>query len=150
VIVAAIGLELGSVYATLGTKVTCVEMLSGLLPGADRDLVLPLHKRLEKLFAAILLNTTVKSLKEEKNGIRVVFEGADVKEKEQVFERVLMSVGRRPNSEIPGLDETQVKVNSKGFMEINEQRQTGDPSILWWNVSESHAGTQDARRPHRS
>ena len=91
-----IGLELGSVYATLGTKVTCVEMLSGLLPGADRDLVLPLHKRLEKLFASILLNTTVKSLKEEKNGIRVVFDGADVKEKEQVFDRVLMSVGRRP------------------------------------------------------
>src|SRR3981189_773982 len=124
-----IGLELGSVYATLGTKVTCVEMLSGLLPGADRDLVLPLHKRLEKLFASILLNTTVKSLKEEKNGIRVVFDGADVKEKEQVFERVLMSVGRRPNSEIPGLDKTQVKVNSKGFIEINEQRQTADSSI---------------------
>ncbi len=124
-----IGLELGSVYATLGTKVTCVEMLSGLLPGADRDLVLPLHKRLEKLFASILLNTTVKSLKEEKNGIRVVFEGADVKEKEQVFDRVLMSVGRRPNSEIPGLDTTQVKVNAKGFIEINEQRQTADPSI---------------------
>ena len=124
-----IGLELGSVYAALGTRVTCVEMLSGLLPGADRDLVLPLHKRLEKLFASILLNTTVKSLKEEKNGIRVVFEGADVKEKEQVFDRVLMSVGRRPNSEIPGLDKTQVKVNSKGFIEINEQRQTAEPSI---------------------
>ena len=124
-----IGLELGSVYAALGTKVTCVEMMSGLLPGADRDLVLPLHKRLEKLFAGILLNTTVKSLKEEKGGIRVSFEGPSVKEKEQVFERVLMSVGRRPNSEIPGLDKTGVKVNSKGFIEINAQRQTGDPSI---------------------
>src|SRR6266481_5200636 len=124
-----IGLELGSVYAALGTKVTVVEMLSGLLPGADRDLVLPLHKRLEKLFASILLNTTVKSLKEEKNGIRVTFDGADVKEKEQVFDRVLMSVGRRPNSEIAGLDKTRVKLNSKGFIEINEQRQTADPSI---------------------
>src|ERR1700751_5031049 len=124
-----IGLELGSVYATLGTKVTCVEMLSGLLPGADRDLVLPLHKRLEKLFASILLNTTVKSLKEEKNGIRVTLEGPDVKEKEQVFDRVLMSVGRRPNSEIPGLDKPKVKVNAKGFIEINEQRQTADPTI---------------------
>ena len=124
-----IGLELGSVYATLGTKVTCVEMLSGLLPGADRDLVLPLHKRLEKLFASILLNTTVKSLKEEKNGIRVIFDGADMKEKEQVFDRVLISVGRRPNSEIAGLDKTKVKVNSKDFIEINEQRQTADPSI---------------------
>jgi dihydrolipoamide dehydrogenase len=124
-----IGLELGSVYATLGTKVTVVEMLSGLLPGADRDLVLPLQKRLEKLFAAILLNTTVKSLKEEKNGIRVTLEGANVKEKEQVFDRVLMSVGRRPNSEIPGLDKTKVKVNKKGFIEINEQRQTAEPTI---------------------
>jgi dihydrolipoamide dehydrogenase len=123
-----IGLELGSVYATLGTKVTCVEMMPGLLPGADRDLVLPLHKRLEKLFAAILLNTTVKSLKDEKNGIRVAFEG-DVKEKEQVFERVLMSVGRRPNSEIAGLDKTKVKVNPKGFIEINEQRQTEEPTV---------------------
>jgi dihydrolipoamide dehydrogenase len=124
-----IGLELGSVYATLGTKVTCVEMLSGLLPGADRDLVLPLHKRLEKLFSAILLNTTVKSLKDEKTGIRVTLEGPDVKENEQVFDRVLMSVGRRPNSEIPGLDKTQVKVNAKGFIEINGQRQTADPAI---------------------
>jgi dihydrolipoyl dehydrogenase len=124
-----IGLELGSVYATLGTKVTCVEMLSGLLPGADRDLVLPLHKRLEKLFSSILLNTTVKSLKEEKNGIRVTLDGPNVKEKEQVFDRVLMSVGRRPNSEIPGLDKTKVKVNQKGFIEINGQRQTAEPTI---------------------
>src|SRR3981189_2504328 len=124
-----IGLELGSVYATLGTKVTVVEMLSGLLPGADRDLVLPLHKRLEKLFAAILLNTTVKSVKDEKTGLRVTLEGPSARENEQVFDRVLMSVGRRPNSEIPGLDKTQVKVNSKGFIEINEQRQTADPSI---------------------
>src|SRR5258708_3819899 len=124
-----IGLELGSVYATLGTKVTCVEMMPGLLPGADRDLVLPLHKRLEKLFFSILLNTTVKSLKDEKTGIRVTLEGPNVKEKEQVFDRVLMSVGRRPNSEIPGLDKTKVKVNQKGFIEINDQRQTADPTI---------------------
>ncbi len=124
-----IGLELGSVYATLGTKVTVVEMMPGLLPGADRDLVLPLHKRLEKLFSAIMLNTTVKSLKDEKNGIRVTFDGPDVKEKEQVFERVLMSVGRRPNSEISGLDKTKVKVNAKGFIEVNEQRQTAEPTV---------------------
>ena len=119
-----IGLELGSVYATLGTKVTCVEMMSGLLPGADRDLVLPLHKRLEKLFSAILLNTTVKSLKDEKTGIRVTLDGANVKEKEQVFDRVLMSVGRRPNSEIPGLDQTKVKVNAQGIH--RNQRATSD------------------------
>jgi dihydrolipoamide dehydrogenase len=124
-----IGLELGSVYAALGTKVTVVEMLSGLLPGADRDLVLPLHKRLEKAFDGILLNTTVKSLKEESGGIRATFDGADVKEREKVFEKVLVSVGRKPNSEIPGLDKTRVKVGPKGFIQVNKQLQTDDPSV---------------------
>lgn len=126
-----IGLELGSVYAALGTKVTVVEMLTGLLPGADRDLVLPLHKRLEKMFDAILLNTTVAALKEEPAGIRATFEGASIKDeqREKVFERVLVSVGRKPNSEIPGLQQTQVKVNDRGFIEVNHQLQTADPSI---------------------
>jgi dihydrolipoamide dehydrogenase len=124
-----IGLELGSVYASLGTRVTVVEMLSGLLPGADRDLVLPLHKRLEKMFDGILLNTTVKSLKEESGGIRATFEGADVKEKEKVFDKVLVSVGRKPNSEIDGLNKTRVKVGPKGFIQVNKQLQTDDPSI---------------------
>ncbi len=126
-----IGLELGSVYAALGTRVTVVEMLPGLLPGADRDLVLPLHKRLEKMFAAILLNTTVTSLKEEGNGIRAVFNGPSVKDdtREQTFDRVLVSVGRKPNSEIPGLENTQVRVNPRGFIEVNKQLQTADSSI---------------------
>src|ERR1700758_1688364 len=125
-----IGLELGSVYAALGTRVTVVEMLSGILPGADRDLVLPLHKRLEKMFDGILLNTTVKSLKEESGGIRASFEGVDVKEKEKVFDKVLVSVGRKPNSEIDGLNKTQVKVGPKGFIQVNKQLQTDDPSIF--------------------
>jgi dihydrolipoamide dehydrogenase len=125
-----IGLELGSVYAALGTRVTVVEMLSGLLPGADRDLVLPLHKRLEKMFEGILLNTTVKSLKEESGGIRATFDGTDVKEREKVFDRVLVSVGRKPNSEIPGLEKTRVKVGPKGFIQVNKQLQTDDPSIF--------------------
>jgi len=124
-----IGLELSSVYAALGTRVTVVEMLPGILPGADRDLVLPLHKRLEKMFDGILLNTTVKSLKEESGGIRATFEGADVKEKEKVFEKVLVSVGRKPNSEIDGLNKTKVKVGPKGFIQVNKQLQTDDPAI---------------------
>ena len=125
-----IGLELGSVYAALGTKVTVVEMLPGLLPGADRDLVLPLHKRLEKMFDGILLNTTVKSLKEESGGIRATFDGADLKEREKVFDKVLVSVGRKPNSEIPGLDKTRVRVSPKGFIQVNKQLQTDDPAIF--------------------
>jgi dihydrolipoamide dehydrogenase len=124
-----IGLELGSVYAALGTRVTVVEMLPGLLPGADRDLVLPLHKRLEKMFDSILLNTTVASVKDEGTGIRATFEGPEVKEREKVFDRVLVSVGRKPNSEIPGLDKTRVQVGPRGFIQVNEQLQTSDPSI---------------------
>src|SRR5205823_1737601 len=78
-----IGLELGTVYAALGSKVSVVEMTPGLLPGADRDLVLPLHKRLEKAFDSILLNTTVTAVKEEAHGIRVCFEGKDLRDREK-------------------------------------------------------------------
>jgi dihydrolipoamide dehydrogenase len=124
-----IGLELGTVYAALGSKVSVVEMLPGLLPGADRDLVLPLHKRLEKAFASIMLNTTVAGVKEEANGLRVTFDGGEVKEREQIFDKVLVSVGRKPNSEIPGLDKTQVKVGPRGFIQVNKQLQTDDPAI---------------------
>jgi len=124
-----IGLELGSVYAALGTRVTVVEMLSGLLPGADRDLVLPLHKRLEKMFDGILLNTTVVSVKDEGNGIRATLKAQDGNAQEKVFDRVLVSVGRKPNSEIPGLEKTRVQVGPRGFIQANKQLQTGDPSI---------------------
>src|SRR5438270_9841669 len=124
-----IGLELGTVYGVLGTKVSVVEMLPGLLPGADRDLVLPVHKRVEKLFDSILVNTTVAALKEESGGIRVTFNGPEIKEREKVFDKVLVSVGRKPNSEIPGLDKTKVKVGERGFIQVNKQLQTTDPSI---------------------
>jgi dihydrolipoamide dehydrogenase len=124
-----IGLELGSVYAALGTRVTVVEMLPGLLPGADRDLVAPLHKKLEKLFESILLNTTVAAVKDEGNAIRATLKPQDGTAQEKVFDRVLVSVGRKPNSEITGLDKTQVKVGAKGFIEVNKQLQTADPAI---------------------
>jgi dihydrolipoamide dehydrogenase len=124
-----IGLELGTVYAALGSKVSVVEMLSGLLPGADRDLVLPLHKRMEKIFDSILLNITVGTVKEEPHGIRVTFDGPEVKEREKVFDKVLVSVGRKPNSEIPGLEKTQIKVGQRGFIQVNKQLQTDDPAI---------------------
>ena len=116
-------------YAALGSKVSVVEMLSGLLPGADRDLVLPLHKRLEKSFASIMLNTTVAAVKEEASGIRVTFDGSEVKEREKVFDKVLVSVGRKPNSEIGGLDKTKVQVGPRGFIQVNKQLQTNDPVI---------------------
>ncbi len=124
-----IGLELGSVYAALGTRVTVVEMLPGLLPGADRDLVLPLHKRLEKMFDAILLNTTVASVKDEGSGIRATLKGQDGNAQEKVFDLVLVSVGRKPNSEIPGLEKTRVQLGPRGFIQVNKQLQTDDPAI---------------------
>ncbi|HET9359328.1 MAG TPA: dihydrolipoyl dehydrogenase [Vicinamibacterales bacterium] len=124
-----IGLELGSVYATLGSKVSVVEMTSGLLPGADRDLVGVLEKRLKKLFASIMLNTKVVKVAEEGRGIRVTFEG-EAAEKEQTFDRVLVAVGRRPNSKIPGLETTRVKVDAKGFIETDGQRRTAEPTIF--------------------
>jgi dihydrolipoamide dehydrogenase len=124
-----IGLELGSVYATLGSTVSVVEMTSGLLPGADRDLVQVLEKKLKKLFANIMLNTKVVKVAEEGQGIRVTFEG-DVAEKEQVFDRVLVAIGRRPNSKIPGLETTRVKVDQKGFIETDPQRRTAEPNIF--------------------
>jgi dihydrolipoamide dehydrogenase len=124
-----IGLELGSVYATLGSKVSVVEMTPGLLPGADRDLVGVLEKRLKTLFAAIMLDTKVVKVAEEGSGIRVTFEG-EAAEKEQVFDRVLVAIGRRPNSKIPGLETTGVKVDGKGFIETDPQRRTAEPTIF--------------------
>ncbi len=124
-----IGLELGTVYAALGSKVSVVEMLPGLLPGADRDLVLPLNKRVEKIFDSILLNTTVAGMKEESGGICVTFDGPEIKEREKLFEKVLVSVGRKPNSEIPGLQKTQVQVGPHGFIQVNKQLRTDDPSV---------------------
>ena len=128
-----IGLELGSVYATLGSKVSVVEMTGGLLPGADRDLVQPLEKKLKTLFAAIMVNTKVVKVVEEKDGIRVTFEDSasqSGEKKEQVFERVLVSIGRRPNSKVPGLEKTRVKVDAKGFIETDPQRRTAEPTIF--------------------
>ena len=124
-----IGLELGSVYAQLGTKVSVVEMTPGLLPGADRDLVSVLEKRLKGLFADIMVDTKVVRLVDEGGAVRVFFEGKGV-QKEQVFDRVLFAIGRRPNSAIPGLDSTRVRVDAKGFIETDPQRRTAEPSIF--------------------
>lgn len=127
-----IGLELGSVYAQLGSAVTVVEMTGGLLPGADRDLVDILAKRINRTMKSVLLNTGVTQMKAEKKGIRVSFDGAGVTDqtKEQVFDRVLVSVGRRPNASVPGLDTTKVQVTERGFIVVDEQMRTAEPSIF--------------------
>jgi dihydrolipoamide dehydrogenase len=123
-----IGLELGSVYAALGTKVTVVEMTDGLLPGADRDLVNILAKRIESICEAVLLKTKVVGMKESGNAIAVTLEG-ETPQGERTFDRVLVSIGRRPNSAIPGLDRTKVQVDRRGFIVVDESRRTGEPSV---------------------
>jgi dihydrolipoamide dehydrogenase len=126
-----IGLELGTVYAALGSKVTVVEMTPGLLPGADRDLVNVLARRIESMCEAVLLSTKVTAIKEVSDGIAVTFEGTlpEGMPKERTFDRVLVSVGRRPNSNVPGLDKTGVRVGDRGFIEVDGARRTAEPSI---------------------
>jgi dihydrolipoamide dehydrogenase len=124
-----IGLELGTVYAALGSAVTVVEMTPGLLPGADRDLVDVLEKRVGQTMKGVLLNTKVVEMKAEARGIRVTFEG-DVDPRQQTFDRVLVAVGRSPNSKIPGLEKTHVQVDQRGFIMVDEQRRTHEPSIF--------------------
>jgi dihydrolipoamide dehydrogenase len=124
-----IGLELGSVYAALGSAVTVVEMTAGLLPGADRDLVDVLAKRISQVMKSVLLETKVVQVKPGPTGVRVTLEG-NVDPKEHVFDSVLVSVGRRPNSAIPGLERTHVQVDQRGFIMVDEQRRTHEPSIF--------------------
>ena len=127
-----IGLELGSVYAALGTKVTVVEMTDGLLPGADRDLVTFLARRLETTLHKVLLKTRVTGMEDAKNGVKVLMEGEGLADadKAQVFDRVLVSIGRRPNSAVPGLDKAGVKVGDKGFIQVDAAMRTASPNIF--------------------
>ncbi len=124
-----IGVELGSVYAALGSKVTLVEITPGLLPGVDRNLVSVLTKHIEKSFHAVLLNTKISSSEETKDGIRAKFEGGRLDGKQQEFEAVFVAVGRRPNSDIGGLESTGVEIDERSFIKVNPQRRTSDPSI---------------------
>ena len=125
-----IGLELGSVYAALGSKVTVCEMASSLLPGADKDLVKILHTRMDGILHKIMLETKVAGIKEQKDGLKVTFDGAAADPKEQVFDKVLVCIGRKPNSSGLGLSNTKVEIDQKGFVKVDSQRWTADPHIL--------------------
>ncbi len=120
-----IGLELGQAYAALGSKVTLVEMLDGLLPGVDRDLVQPLARRCEKLFVKIRLGTKVTSLREKGALIEARFSDGDP----VAFDRVLVAVGRRPVSAGLGLETTRVRPDARGFIAVDDRCRTADPLI---------------------
>jgi dihydrolipoamide dehydrogenase len=124
-----IGLELGTVYAALGSKVTVVEVLDSLLPGVDPDLVRPLARRLQKEFEAIQLGTRVTEVREEKDAIRVTLETEGKKPAEAAFDAVLVSVGRRPMTKGLGLQHTKVQVDGHGFIHVDAQRRTAEPTL---------------------
>jgi dihydrolipoamide dehydrogenase len=124
-----IGLEMGTVYAELGSKVSVVELTPTLLPLCDRDLVKPLEDRLKKVFVAIHLETKVTSLASATNAIEVGFENAQGRRSEK-FSRVLVSVGRRPNSAGLGLENTEVELDERGFVVTDDRQRTADPHIL--------------------
>ena len=125
-----IGLELGSVYAALGTAVTVVEMTSTLLPGVDADLVRVLSRRFGSVAEAIYLDTKVTQLTADDEGVTVRLEGPKVASEDQRFDQVLVAVGRVPNSEIGGLNQTAVDVDPRGFVRVDAQRRTAEPSLF--------------------
>ena len=125
-----IGLELGSVYAALGSEVTVVEMLPHLLDGADRDLVRFLSKTLTDRFKAILLKTTVAAAKIQKNGVKVTFQGQDEKPRTQLFQRVLVAVGRRPNATGLALEKAGVSLDENGFVQTDNRCRTTAATVF--------------------
>jgi len=124
-----IGLELGSAYAALGSRVSLVEMTDGLLPGVDRDLVRYVAKALAYRFDSVMLKTKVTALEETSDGIQATVDGPEGTPASLVYDKVLVAVGRRPNSSGLGLQRTQAVVNEQGFIETNAQRRTAEPSI---------------------
>jgi dihydrolipoamide dehydrogenase len=123
-----IGLEMATVYDALGSKITVVELLDGLIPGADRDIIKPLHNQLAKRYESILLKTKVSRLDSLKEGIRATFEGENAPAP-QVFDRVLLSVGRRPNGRAIGAEAAGVTVNERGYIPVDNQMRTNLPHI---------------------
>ncbi len=124
-----VGLELGSFYATLGSRVTVVEMLDSLIAAADADLARPLLRRIKDTFAAVYTQTKVTALREDEDGVDVTFEG-QADPAQQRFDRVLVAVGRRPNSKGLGLENTHVEVDARGFIQVDAQQRTADPHIF--------------------
>ena len=123
-----IGLEMGTVYDALGSKISVVELADGLIPGADRDLVRPLHKRIEKRYEAIYLKTKVTKIEARAEGLNITFEG-DNAPQSQLYDRVLLAVGRRPNGHEINAEAAGVVVNERGFIPVDKQQRSNVPNI---------------------
>ena len=125
-----IGLEMACVYDALGSKVTVVEFADGLIPAADRDLIKPLQKRIEKRYEAIYLKTKLTQLQARSDGLLATFEGEAAPKEPQLYDMVLMAVGRRPNGKEIGADKAGVVVTDRGFIPVDKQQRTNVPHIF--------------------
>jgi dihydrolipoamide dehydrogenase len=125
-----IGLEMACVYDALGAKVSVVEFADGLIPAADRDIVKPLQKRIEKRYEAIMLKTKVTKLEARANGLLATFEGEAAPKEPQLYDMVLLAVGRRPNGKDIAADQAGVIVNERGFIPVDKQQRTNVPHIF--------------------
>jgi len=144
-----IGLEMATVYATLGSEIDIVELQDGLIPGCDRDLVRPLQKRLERQVASIMLKTKVSDIKAQKNGLKVSFEGAKAPEA-KLYDRVLVAVGRTPNGKQINAEAAGVQVDERGFIPTDAKMRTNVPHIyaigdVVGNPMLAHKATHEAK-----
>ena len=124
-----IGLEMATVYDALGAKISVVELMDQLMPGADKDMVKPLHNRIAKRYEAIMLKTKVTKIEAMKNGLKVTFEGEQAPAEPQVYDRVLMAVGRSPNGRLINAEAAGLVVNERGFIPVDKQMRTNVPHI---------------------
>lgn len=125
-----IGLEIGTVYAALGSKVSVAEMLPEILSGADTDLAAVLNKHIKNIFETVMVNTKVVETKETGKRIKVIFEDKDKNRSEKIFDKVLIAVGRKPNSKNFGLENTKVEIDEKGFIKVDNQMRTAEKNIF--------------------
>ena len=144
-----IGLEMANVYHALGSKISVVELMDQLVPGCDPDLVKPLHQRIQKQYEKILLKTKVSKIEAQADGLKVSFEGEGAPESE-VFGRVLVAVGRRPNGKLIGAEAAGVKVDEAGFIPVDNHQRTNVPHIyaigdVVGNPMLAHKATHEAK-----
>ncbi len=125
-----IGLEMATVYSTLGSSIDVVELMDGLIPGCDPDLVRPLQKRVKGRYRNIMLGTKVTDIQAQKSGLKVSFEGKQAPEKPQVYDKVLVAVGRTPNGRKINAEAAGVNVDERGFIPVDDQMRTNVPNIF--------------------
>ena len=145
-----IGLEMGTVYSALGSSIDVVELQNSLIPGCDPDLVRPLKKRLDKAFNQIMLETKVTEIKAQKNGLKVSFEGKNAPQKGQIYDQVLVAVGRIPNGKLIGAERAGVHVDERGFIPVDAHMRTNVPNIfaigdVVGNPMLAHKATHEAK-----